>query len=239
MLEAIAQRLGIQTYLEESQFGLLTTSLAIAGKRFVLDVDLEVVSAGVEEDEAIKTDPRRGKVRLAKILVNHVTNDEATVGSGSITVAIQGLVEEYLDYWNGERDQEEGERLIKRLWDELGDLAWLDSMAESGREWFGELEEMSDKVKELGNDKRTVLPSFAFTAGQSPVFRFRPATSGESIVNPSTPEQGRCDWILEYVPDNQSGLVVRRNWLDESRVQDLESEVKVEFLLVSLCHGLD
>jgi hypothetical protein len=229
LLEAIAQRLGIETYLEESQFGLLKTTLAIAGKRFVLDVDLEVDSAGVEEDEV--TDPRRGKVRLAKLLVNHVTKDGGTASSDYIALAVKGLLEEYLEYWNGERDQEEGERVIKRLWDELGDLAGLDSMAESGRDWFAELEQMSARVKALGNAKRTILPSFAFKDG--PSFRFRPATSGENIVEPLAPQHGRCDWVLENVPDGQTGLVVRRNWLDDTRVQDLESDVKAEALLVS------
>jgi hypothetical protein len=237
LLEAIAQRLGIETYLEESQFGLLKTTLAIAGKRFVLDVDLEVDSAGVEEDEAVNTDPRRGKVRLAKLLVNHVTKDGGTASSDYIASFLKELLEEYLEYWNGERDQEEGERVIKRLWNELGDLAGLDSMAESGRDWFAELERMAARVKGLGNARGTILPSFAFKDG--PSFRFRPATSGENIVDPLASQHGRCDWILEYVPDIQSGLVVRRNWLDDTRVQDLETDVKAEALLVSYSRGLD
>lgn len=234
VLEAIAQRLGIETYLEESQFGLLKTTLAIAGKRFVLDVDLEVDSAtGVEEDEAgpsINADPRRGKVRLAKLLVNHVTKDCGTASSDSIGQAIQGVLEEYLDYWNGEREQEEGERIIKRLWEELGDLAGLDAMAESGRDWFAEIESMSTRIKGLEVEGRTsVLPTFML-AGQT--FRTRPAAVGENVVDPLAPEKGRCDWIMEYVSGGRNGLVVRSNWLD-GNVADAEGSVKVEHLLVS------
>jgi len=234
VLEAIAQRLGIETYLEESQFGLLKTTLAIAGKRFVLDVDLEVDSAtGVEEDEAgpsINADPRRGKVRLAKLLVNHVTKDGGTASSDSIGQAIQGVLEEYLVYWNGEREQEEGERIIKRLWEELGDLAGLDAMAESGRDWFAEIESMSTRIKGLEVEGRTsVLPSFML-AGQT--FRMRPAAVGENVVDPLAREKGRCDWIMEYVSGERDGLVVRTNWLD-GNMADVEGSVKVEHLLVS------
>jgi hypothetical protein len=234
LLEAIAQRLGIETYLEESQFGLLKTTLAIAGKRFVLDVDLEVDSAtGVEEDEAgpsINADPRRGKVRLAKLLVNHVTKDGGTASSDSIGLAIQGVLEEYLVYWNGEREQEEGERIIKRLWEELGDLAGWDGMAESGRDWFAEIESMSTKSKDLDVERRAaVLPSFIL-AGQT--FRMRPAAGGENIIDRLAPEKGRCDWIMEIVPGKLDGLVVRRNWLDGD-VSGFDDNVKVEHLLVS------
>jgi hypothetical protein len=234
LLEAIAQRLGIETYLEESQFGLLKTTLAIAGKRFVLDVDLEVDSAtGVEEDEAgpsINADPRRGKVRLARLLVNHVTKDGGTASSDSIGQAIQGVLEEYLVYWNGEREQEEGERIIKRLWEELGDLAGLDGMAESGRDWFAEIETMSARVKGLEVDGRaSVLPSFGI-AGET--FRIRPAAEGENIIDPFAPEKGRCDWVMEFVPVKLDGLVVRANWLG-GEVGDIDGSVKVEHLLVS------
>jgi hypothetical protein len=199
-----------------------------------LDVDLEVDSAtGVEEDEAgpsINADPRRGKVRLAKLLVNHVTKDGGTASSDSIGLAIQGVLEEYLVYWNGERDQEDGERIIKRLWEELGDLAGLDGMAESGRDWFAEIESMSTKIKGLDVEGRAaVLPSSTL-AGQT--FRMRPAAGGEKIVDPFAPEKGRCDWIMEYVPGKLDGLVVRRNWLDGD-VPGFDDNVKVEHLLVS------
>jgi hypothetical protein len=235
LLEAIAQRLGIETYLEESQFGLLKTTLAIAGKRFVLDVELEVDSAtGVEEDEAgpsVNADPRRGKVRLAKLLVNHVTKDGGTASSDSIGRAIQAVLEDYLVYWNGERDQREGESIVKRLWAELGDLAGLDGLAESGRDWFAEIETMAARVKRMGVEGGTsVLPSFALAED---TFHLRPAAAGENVVDPFAPEKGRCDWIIEYVPGRLNGLVVRRHWLN-SEVVDTDSSVKVEQLLVSL-----
>ena len=237
LLEAIAQRLGIETYLEESQFGLLKTTLAVAGKRFVLDVELEVDSAtGLEEDEAgpsVNADPRRGKVRLAKLLVNHVTKDGGTASSDSIGRAIQGVLGEYLVYWNGERDQVEGERVIKRLWEELGDLAGLDALAESGRDWFAEIEKMSTKINGMEIEVRTsVLPSLAI-AGET--FRIRPAAVGENIVDPFAPEKGRCDWVMEYRTGRLGGLVVRRNWLRDAA--ELDSSLKVEQLLVSLGQG--
>jgi hypothetical protein len=194
-------------------------------------------ATGVEEDEAgpsINADPRRGKVRLAKLLVNHVTKDGGTASSDSIGQAIQGVLEEYLVYWNGEREQEEGERIIKRLWEELGDLAGLDGMAESGRDWFAEIESMSTRIKELDVDGRTaVLPSFTL-AGQT--FRMRPAAGGENVVDPFAPEKGTCDWIMEYVPGELNGLVVRRNWLD-GEVAESDGSVKVEHLLVSQIWG--
>lgn len=234
LLEAIAQRLGIETYLEESQFGLLKTTLAIAGKRFVLDVELEVDSAtGVEEDEAgpsVNADPRRGKVRLAKLVVNHVTKDGGTASSDSIEAAIKGVLEEYLVCWNGERDQEEGERIIKRLWEDLGDLAGLDGMAENGRDWFAEVEKMSARVKGLEVERlSSVLPTFGL-AGET--FRLRPAAGAENVVDVFAPEKGTCDWIMECVPGKLDGLVVRRNWLD-GEAADVEHTVKVEHLLVS------
>lgn len=232
----MAQRLGIETYLEESQFGLLKTTLAIAGKRFVLDVDLEVDSAtGLEEDEAgpsVNADPRRGKVRLAKLLVNHVTKDGGTASSDSIGLAIKAVLEEYLEYWNGERDQEEEERIIKRFWEELGDLAGLDAIAGSGRDWFAEIETLSARIKGLEVEGRSsVLPSFSIA---TEMFRIRPAATGENVVDPYAPELGKCDWILEYVPGRLSGLVVRRNWLG-GEVADSDGSVKVEHLLVSYC----
>jgi hypothetical protein len=187
----------------------------------------------VEEDEAgpsINADPRRGKVRLAKLLVNHVTKDGGTASSDSIGQAIQGVLEEYLVYWNGDREREDGERIIKRLWEELGDLAGLDGMAESGRDWFAEIETMSIRIKGLDVKARAaVLPSFIL-AGQT--FRMRPAAVGENIVDPFAPEKGTCDWIMEYVPGILDGLVVRRNWLDGD-VPEFDDNVKVEHLLVS------
>lgn len=41
LLSALGKRLGLQVFAEDSQFGLLRTSLTLAGSRFVVDVDLE------------------------------------------------------------------------------------------------------------------------------------------------------------------------------------------------------
>jgi hypothetical protein len=109
-------------------------------------------------------------------------------------------------------------------------LAGLDGMAESGRDWFAEIESMSTKIKGLDVEGRAaVLPSFTL-AGQT--FRMRPAEGGENVVDPFAPEKGRCDWIMEYVPGELNGLVVRRNWLD-GEVTESDGSVKVEHLLVS------
>jgi hypothetical protein len=266
LLDSISQRLGIETYLEESQFGLLKTTLAIAGKRFVLDVDLEVDSATGAEGEdddppatgstsmaqntATTGDTRRGRVRLTKLIVNHVTKDEATARSDSVGMALQRIIEEYVEYWNSDRQsqnqghEKEGERLVKALWDEMSDLAGLDRMAEgSGRDLFTELEEVAGLVKGLVDEgviyhvRQAVLPTFTLLSGDTrSVFHLRPAAVHENVMDPLNPLQGRCDWIMEYIPDILPGMVVRRNWL-QTELQDGvggdRNEARVEQLLVS------
>jgi hypothetical protein len=266
LLESISQRLGIETYLEESQFGLLKTTLAIAGKRFVLDVDLEVDSATGAEGEdddppatgstamaqntATTGDTRRGRVRLTKLIVNHVTKDEATARSDSVGMSLQRIIEEYVEYWNSDRQsqiqghEKEGERLLKALWDEMSDLAGLDRMAEgSGRDLFTELEEVAGLVKGLVDEgvvfpvQQAVLPTFTLLPGYTrSVFHLRPAAVAESVVDPLNPLQGRCDWVMEYIPDILPGMVVRRNWLQtelQGGVGEDRNEARVEQLLVS------
>lgn len=193
LLTTVSKRLGIETYLEESQFGLLKTTLAIAGKRFVLDVELEADSTtggyGDGDGEEMETETpaptpggqqqqqrsggstngdgveQRGKVRLAKLMVNHVTKDGGTANSTSIAHAIRQSIEVYLGYWNSEdrsiaeRDEEEVEETIRRLWQDMSDLAALDALSESsGKDWFGDLEERAKMVERL--IKRLVSPSF-------------------------------------------------------------------------------
>lgn len=51
LLSALGKRLGLQVFAEDSQFGLLRTSLTLAGSRFVVDVDLEA-DAGDDADDA-------------------------------------------------------------------------------------------------------------------------------------------------------------------------------------------
>ncbi|TXT15628.1 hypothetical protein VHUM_00131 [Vanrija humicola] len=50
LLPALGRRLGLQVFAEDSQFGLLKTSLTLAGERFVVDIDLEA-DAGEDEDD--------------------------------------------------------------------------------------------------------------------------------------------------------------------------------------------
>lgn len=185
LLTAISKRLGIETYLEESQFGLLKTTLAIAGKRFVLDVELEADSTtsgeeGDGEGDEMETPAPtptpggpsdaqkqasgsgdggggRGKVRLAKLMVNHVTKDGGTANSTHIANAIRQGLDQYLTLWNSEDESSSmGERegevegIIKRVWDDMSDLAALDDMSESSeRDWFAELEQQATIVQGL------------------------------------------------------------------------------------------
>jgi hypothetical protein len=108
----------------------------------------------------------------------------------------------------------------------------LDGIAESGRDWFAEIETLSARIKGLEVEGRSsVLPSFSIA---TEMFRIRPAATGENVVDPYAPELGKCDWILESVPGRSKGLVVRRNWL-AGEVTDSDSSVKVEHLLVSYC----
>ncbi|WVQ80148.1 hypothetical protein IAT38_002253 [Cryptococcus sp. DSM 104549] len=50
LLQSLSSSVGLQTFLEDSQFGLLQASLAIAGERIVVDVDLEVDTLAGEDD---------------------------------------------------------------------------------------------------------------------------------------------------------------------------------------------
>ncbi|WOO77250.1 uncharacterized protein LOC62_01G000843 [Vanrija pseudolonga] len=56
LLSALGKRLGLQVFAEDSQFGLLKTSLTLAGERFVVDIDLEA-DAGDDMDEDEGTEP--------------------------------------------------------------------------------------------------------------------------------------------------------------------------------------
>lgn len=51
LLSALGKRLGLQVFAEDSQFGLLRTSLTLAGSRFVVDVDLETDAAEGDQTE--------------------------------------------------------------------------------------------------------------------------------------------------------------------------------------------
>lgn len=51
LLPALGKRLGLQVFVEDSQFGLLRKSLTLAGSRFVVDVDLEMDAAEGDQTE--------------------------------------------------------------------------------------------------------------------------------------------------------------------------------------------
>ncbi|BEI94093.1 uncharacterized protein CcaverHIS019_0605520 [Cutaneotrichosporon cavernicola] len=51
LLSVLGKRLGLQVFAEDSQFGLLRTSLTLAGSRFVVDVDLEMDAAEGDQTE--------------------------------------------------------------------------------------------------------------------------------------------------------------------------------------------
>ena len=160
LLKALAEALSIQIYLEDSQFGLLKTSLTLAGSSFVVDLDIETdPMAGPEEDEEMEVDGRsdslavpgiatapatqtttstkegKGKFRLSKISSSHVRG-EATGKSDWIAKVLKEALERYLLIWNSDlRDLETRTKLeecIQALEAELRDLKDLDAVAEAG-----------------------------------------------------------------------------------------------------------
>ncbi|WVQ72104.1 hypothetical protein IAR50_001649 [Cryptococcus sp. DSM 104548] len=60
LLQTLSSLAGLQTFLEDSQFGLQQASLAIAGERVVVDVDLGVDVAGGEGEEGDGEESRMG-----------------------------------------------------------------------------------------------------------------------------------------------------------------------------------
>lgn len=126
LLQRLAARLDIQTYLEDSPFGLLKTSLTLAGNCFVVDVDIETdpvlgangeVDGGEAEAEAADDDMQppstaaaatidkartegRGRVRASKLTATHVTAEGGTGKSDYLAAALLRGVEAYLAVWN-------------------------------------------------------------------------------------------------------------------------------------------
>lgn len=171
----MAETIGIQAYLEESQFGLLKTSLTLAGTCFVVDLDLETDAvAGNEEDDEMDVDSRdprdtrserageregKGRVRLSKISANHVRGD-VTGKSEWVAKVIKDKTEAYLDIWNvgakGWEGMVELEEKVRGLESELRDLKELDLIMEragvedtTGVDWFMELEDIARKLDGL------------------------------------------------------------------------------------------
>lgn len=164
LLTTLVQKLSIQTYLEDSQFGLLKTSFALAGNRFVVDVDLETDATGNgndEDDEDVDIERRmegRGKIRLSKLTANHVGPGGGTGKSEWIALVLKGRLERYLDVWNEGHRGRRLEGLIRGLEGELGDLKGLDDLVvklgngETGGEvpdYFADLEEVASRVQGL------------------------------------------------------------------------------------------
>jgi len=172
LLKSLSETIGIQAYLEESQFGLLKTSLTLAGTCFVVDLDLETDAvAGNEEDDEMEVDSRdprdarseglperegKGRVRLSKISSNHVRGD-VTGKSDWVARVIKEKMESYLELWNeskrGWSGMVELEKRVQGLERELRDLKELDVIMEqagvddtTGVDWFMELEQISTKL---------------------------------------------------------------------------------------------
>ncbi|KAL7422432.1 hypothetical protein Q5752_003080 [Cryptotrichosporon argae] len=238
LLVALAGALGIQTYQEDSQFGLLKTSLALAGTRFVVDVDLETDAPGGADDgdadgdgqdgpapEPAAGDEPRGKVRLSKLTVNYVggAGEGAPARSEWLERVLRQRVEAVL---------EPDEAGIDALRAELSDLKVLDDAA-SDAEYYADLEPLAAGIQERAADGRVhemgrhVFPTFQlYEAG--PTLCTRPARPGE--VLPPT-EEGPVEyavtsrWTLEVVGD----MVVRGSWLGGPGTA--ESTTRVESLL--------
>ncbi|KAK4687019.1 hypothetical protein P7C73_g3108, partial [Tremellales sp. Uapishka_1] len=225
LLTTLSQSLGISTYLEESQFGLLKTSLALAGTRFVVDVDLEVdASAGAEEDEdedmvGEGKDDERGQVRLSKLTANHVLQSGETGKSDWVASVLRDKVERVLE--GG--DDWAREARIRDLERELHDLTALDKMEGDG---FKELEKAALALQEAVKAQRiyapgaqTVFPTFhllPFSTAYNPLFKLRPLSPGERASPLSARSTGDeeglslfgADWVVEC-----DCLPVSRDWL--------------------------
>jgi hypothetical protein len=155
LLQKLASNLKIQTYLEDSQFGLLKTSLTLAGERFVVDIDLEVDALGGNEEGEEDTEGpstagigdkgagvgvgERGKVKLSRLVGNYVNLTGGTGKGEWIGQVLGSHLERYLSIWNqtesGMDTSKNWDRLvrlessIRGLEDELRDLKGLDDHA--------------------------------------------------------------------------------------------------------------
>ncbi|ORY35750.1 hypothetical protein BCR39DRAFT_511919 [Naematelia encephala] len=243
LLTTLAKSQGIETYLEDSQFGLLKTSLAIAGNRFVVDVDLETdASEGREDDEeGDDEDPKtggatngvegRGKLRLSRLSANHVNKDGGTGKSTWVEEVLRDRLEKYLARWNSEASkgrERQLEAMVVQLEREFTELKELDRLAEEqegqGKEWFKDLEELVSWLKTAPGvvlSECSIYPTLQLlddTSRANSQFRIRPARQGEEVPAPFAQASESLwlvgEWVVETV--DQSELVVRRNWLDLS-----------------------
>lgn len=134
LLSALGRRLDLQVFAEDSQFGLLRTSLTLAGSRFVVDVDLEADSMGESEPPTAAGTPAfgtpafppltpltfggaperdrererlTGQMRVAKLSANHITPAGEDGKSEWIAKVLRGLLEAHLAKWNECREADE------------------------------------------------------------------------------------------------------------------------------------
>jgi hypothetical protein len=160
LLSALGKRLGLQVFIEDLQFGLLRTSLTLAGSRFVVDIDIEVDASGeqTEPPTAAGTpaasfsglgaltsmtsdapaDPaqlaERGKVRLAKLSANHITPAGETAKSDWVEKVLRVALELHLENWNSKtKDRTALESSAAALESALAELKPLDELAEASR----------------------------------------------------------------------------------------------------------
>ncbi|OCF44024.1 hypothetical protein I317_02132 [Kwoniella heveanensis CBS 569] len=191
LLQSLSTSLGLQAFIEDLQFGLLKSSLAIAGNRVVVDVDLETDTPVGGEDEDVEddvqagststplpsaalssskeADKERGKVRLSKLVANHVTASGGTGKSEAITNILKLQIEKYLQLWNGhpastDQDQaglanrwemvHEKEECLQGLRNVLAELKVIDDLAEQGQNF--------EKLKSGQGYVRFLTSSIAF-----------------------------------------------------------------------------
>ncbi|WVQ68372.1 uncharacterized protein L199_006579 [Kwoniella botswanensis] len=321
LLEAVSTSLKLQCFIEDSQFGLLKSSLAIAGTRFVIDVDLETgPSSGVggdedeDEDGDVDVDMEskqpqarttldditttqeevRNKVRLTKLIVNHVTSSGGTAKSNYISTILRTLIDDYLRCYDSTTlGMWEKQVILDRLIDGLKELKDLDDYSTrtttststsidgeqvngNARDGFEDIEKIVSDLNNLYTSdtrsriyptlNRSIFPTFhllpqsIINTEPNPMIKLRPAKPHEDIPAPSldvtdTPAQDQerhddvnmdsvnssekttqSNWIIEIVPENgMDGLVVRRNWLSQTILENDEADgvegIKVENLL--------
>lgn len=175
--------------MEDSQFGLQQSSLAIAGERLVVDVDLGVDLGGEEDESRMGTPmgtPRpytpvpgamptsaltqnsdeRGKVKLLKLVASHVTPSGGTGQCEWVRKVLNELVNDYLALWNAPV-LEEGYSLEKGLWEREETARRLEQEF-ADLKWFDDVagDESVDWFEELEKITGTVERLVAETSEQ-------------------------------------------------------------------------
>ncbi|OWZ62414.1 hypothetical protein AYX15_05454 [Cryptococcus neoformans] len=189
LLQSIASAVSLQTFLEDSQFGLQQSSLAIAGERLVVDVDLGVDLGGEEDESRMGTPmgtPRpytplpgaiptsaltqnsdeRGKVKLLKLVASHVTPSGGTGQCEWVRKVLNELVNDYLALWNAPV-LDEGYTPEKSLWEREETARKLEREF-ADLKWFDDVagDESVDWFEELEKITGTVEKLVAETSEQ-------------------------------------------------------------------------